>query len=472
MYLKNAQIERIKCFERLNLEFQSAERTGDPQSNWNVIIGENGDGKTTLLQAIAAGLVDAPTAQHLLDMNNLVRKLDDERQSFAERNTARISVTLQIQEQDRQNGSRNGDKSAITVEYLIAGEGTTLGLSEQQPFASTTILEPSPVYKKNFVLYDKKANDLAFLKQHVWKKENIGWFSCGYGPFRRAYGASLDMTKEKDQLQQRYLTLFNEGAAVHGGMNWLKDLERKKLKAGNVDSREEKAFQEVKEAIERALPEVDELVFEEEVYCKWRGSKVTLDQLSDGYRSMFVMITDILRWIEKSAPPDVAFTRACGVLLIDEIDAHLHPRWQREIGFKLTEIFPNMQFIVTSHSPFIAMAAGERSLTVLRKEEQHVIADQSITNPCGWAVSRVLNDIFGILNLHDPRTEKDLERYDDLYVKRSRNELNAQENEELDALEKRLNKLMGNAPSSPENKRLQEDLAYFSKALREKRRDA
>lgn len=79
------------------------------------------------------------------------------------------------------------------------------------------------------------------------------------------------------------------------------------------------------------------------------------DYLSDGFRNMVGMVSDIIHRASKLNPHfgnDVA-SRITGVVLIDEIDLHLHPKWQRRVIEDISRIFPNLQFIMTTHSPFI-----------------------------------------------------------------------------------------------------------------------
>lgn len=75
MYIKSLHIKNVRCFEDITLNFKFRETLqDDPRLNWNVILGDNGDGKTTLLQAIAACLTDSATAGRLLDIGLWVRK--------------------------------------------------------------------------------------------------------------------------------------------------------------------------------------------------------------------------------------------------------------------------------------------------------------------------------------------------------------------------------------------------------------
>ena len=106
---------------------------------------------------------------------------------------------------------------------------------------------------------------------------------------------------------------------------------------------------------------------------------VAMPELSDGYRSFLVLAIDMLRHVTESgqnlgdlvqAHPDGSHQVMIeGIVLVDEIDSHLHPLWQRDIGFRMRQIFPKLQFIVTTHSPFVAQAATDMGLFVLKPRE-------------------------------------------------------------------------------------------------------
>lgn len=87
------------------------------------------------------------------------------------------------------------------------------------------------------------------------------------------------------------------------------------------------------------------------------------NDLSDGYRNMVAMVADIAYRCAQLNPQmgeDVTVNTK-GIILIDELDLHLHPKWQRRVVPDLRKTFPNIQFIITSHSPFIiqSMNPGE-----------------------------------------------------------------------------------------------------------------
>jgi len=467
MYIDSVSLQNVKCFQDIELKFQTAGQTQDRQSNWNVILGDNGDGKTTLLQAIAVCLMDAATAQKLLDPSDWVRH---------GQGTARLTAELRQEEGDKQQPGHPAKDAKLnyTVRYVIVGAGQEIPLEKEgvppRFFPTATILEPASDYGHLFGPdYERVANDVDFIKRNALaKRKNSGWHSCGYGAFRRISGFSSPTAKVDAQLQKRFLTLFEEGAALYDVESWLKELDRKAKKS--QDSINRKSLQDATNLICKLLPQVSEIKIKDQVEFMWRGNPTSLKQLSDGYRSMFALVIDLLRWLELSRPDtNVPLNQARGVVLIDEIDAHLHPRWQRQVGFWLTEFFPNIQFIVASHSPFVAMAAGEGALTLLEKEGNVVRANQDVPHVRGWAVGQVLTSLFDMISLRDPETAKLLEEYEELLLAHRAGKLKPAQEEELAQLENDLNARMTGSRDAPEQRELEQDLVFFADLLREKR---
>lgn len=105
--------------------------------------------------------------------------------------------------------------------------------------------------------------------------------------------------------------------------------------------------------------------------------KKKFEELSSGYRSIIAMIGDIIIRLSKKQSLD-KFSNLAGIVLIDELDLHLHPKWQKEIVLKLTELFPKVQFIVSTHSPIPLLGAPPNSviLNVKREENKGIIAQK------------------------------------------------------------------------------------------------
>ena len=108
------------------------------------------------------------------------------------------------------------------------------------------------------------------------------------------------------------------------------------------------------------------------------GVTLDLSQLSDGERSFLAMICDLGRRLALANPRLDNPLNGAGVVLIDELELHLHPKWQREVSEKLRKTFPNIQFIATTHSPFVIQALRPGELINLDPKEFVEYADKSV----------------------------------------------------------------------------------------------
>ena len=207
--------------------------------------------------------------------------------------------------------------------------------------------------------------------------ENSGvsrWFSAAYGPFRRFSGgdAELERSLQANRKVAAHLSIFGENIALTESLRWLQELKYKSL-----EGRPEGALLDHVIAFvnhDDFLPHnlrlssisSDGVTFEDA-----NGTAVPVHELGDGYRSVLSMTFELIRQLSLAYDKDQIFDEtnrtivAPGVVLIDEVDAHLHPTWQKRIGFWLTEHFPNIQFIVTTHSPLICQAAVNGTIFLL-----------------------------------------------------------------------------------------------------------
>jgi energy-coupling factor transporter ATP-binding protein EcfA2 len=327
MYIDKVRLTNIRGFRDLEFSF---DRGNGTYAGWTVLTGDNGSGKSTLLKAVALAL----SYPYRVFLQPSLR-------GWLRTSEAKAHIELQTVES---SGSR--DMALIEIERPTRAGGMempdTLGLGK---FPANT---------------DE-------------------WFCCGYGPFRRISGVSKTSKDVPDLMGipvvERLVTLFQETASLVEADRWLRDLNYKKLEGKN------KAAETLAIVInllnEEFLPNQIkvERVDSDGLWLKDReGNELSWSDMSDGYRSALALLTDMLRHLinhygiddltARDAEGKLFITRS-GVVLIDEIDAHLHPEWQREIGFWLKKRFPNIQFIVTSHSPLICQAADPNGLFVL-----------------------------------------------------------------------------------------------------------
>ncbi|WP_309143275.1 AAA family ATPase [Nostoc sp. CHAB 5836] len=105
-----------------------------------------------------------------------------------------------------------------------------------------------------------------------------------------------------------------------------------------------------------------------------QGEELIVNQLSDGEKCLLAMVGDLARRLAIANPSLPDPLQGSGVVLIDEIELHLHPKWQREIIPALTRTFPNCQFIVTTHSPQVISQVKPEGIYILEKTDEGVVA--------------------------------------------------------------------------------------------------
>jgi hypothetical protein len=168
--------------------------------------------------------------------------------------------------------------------------------------------------------------------------------------------------------------------------------------------------------------------------------------MSDGYRAAAALLADIVRHLigtyglknlVQKTPEGKTAIKPSGVVLIDEIDAHLHPAWQREIGFWLKGHFPNIQFLVTTHSPIICQAADTNGLFVLPEPGSGTRPGPLIDEDYRKVIASrpdtiLLTPAFGLKNTRSPRAVEGRAEFAKLEAKkRGGGQLTRAENERL-----------------------------------------
>ncbi len=121
------------------------------------------------------------------------------------------------------------------------------------------------------------------------------------------------------------------------------------------------------------------------------GGTIPFESWADGYRLTFSWILDLYGWAMQAEAIDEE-GHVEGILLIDEIEQHLHPSMQAEILPRLAELFPKMQIFATTHSPLVALDAKPEELVVLKREGDEVVAVEDVPDFAGYSVEDMLAD--------------------------------------------------------------------------------
>lgn len=156
------------------------------------------------------------------------------------------------------------------------------------------------------------------------------------------------------------------------------------------------------------------------------GQECYLEELSAGFQAIFSIIANIIEWIETTNPTGKKdIQTAVGTVLIDELDLHLHPEWQFNIRDGLEALFPNLQFIVTTHSPHLLSSAKEGEVIVMTRINGKVEYEFAPTNKrySGWNTDQILEDVMGVKSLNSKDYEQLIDQALDAYDQRDKTRL-------------------------------------------------
>lgn len=160
----------------------------------------------------------------------------------------------------------------------------------------------------------------------------------------------------------------------------------------------DKQLEAVRNALQRFLPEFTNFRIRRSplrMEVQKNGKSLTVNQLSDGEKCLIAMIGDLARRMAIANPIREKPLEGSGIILIDEIDLHLHPKWQRNIVSKLVEVFPNCQFILSTHSPHVINHVQPENLFFLDQTSDGIIATHP-SQSYGNNVDRILEDLMGL----------------------------------------------------------------------------
>ena len=192
-------------------------------------------------------------------------------------------------------------------------------------------------------------------------------------------------------------TLFSNDQRLVNIEEWLMQLD---YAAKNNNASADKRLKKVRELLcGNIFPEISDFRFESSdemhnyVLFQTKDGWFRYTQLGYGYQSMLSWVIDLCKRMFEKYPDSDNPLQESAVVLIDEIDLHLHPKWQRDIIAIISNVFKNVQFIVTTHSPLVIQSMNEVNLYVLRREGEKLIAEHSpITNFSGWTVEEILRE--------------------------------------------------------------------------------
>ncbi len=333
MYIEQLNLKNVRTFVDETIEFvhpdQEFRTKGKPEANgsgWlpkprlpnvNLLLGDNGSGKSTILRAVAMAALGPSFADARLAAPGLVRRGCEQ---------ATLDADVLLHDQEGASGQRL--HSALTISRL--GE-----------------------LERIIAADDPWVRGRGLLWRPVFESKNEAFFAAGYGATRRVEAPeNLDMaarTRLTFQRGQRLQGLFQESFTLIPLETWL---PQKQLDNPG-------RYREVQGLLNHLLrPSRCKFTGDQERQVDYLfslgGARIPFRWMSDGYRAFIGWVADLLYHACSVRPDPMKLVDLRGVVLVDEIDLHLHPRWQMRVISTIARTLPRMQFILTSHSPLVA----------------------------------------------------------------------------------------------------------------------
>lgn len=377
-------------------------------AGWTVLAGRNGSGKSTVLQSLAL-VLSGPRS------TGFIPSLSDWMSHGATH--AEVRVTLSLSALGRMDAQYRAPDPALTPAEVW-----------MEFFRPTQDLDNEPE-EPEFI---GAGLDSVTSPQNVSsvRSKTFGWLYAGYGAFRHlgSTGSRRPGRSRYSKLAQQVSSLFDETIPLADAVDWLIEQHLYQLEnrpgAGHL--------LEIMMAIlsDGLLPDGFEVrrVDSDGLWVRNDTGEFPLREMSDGYRAVTALVVDIVRQMAAAYPnmklnwrdgiPELPYP---GVILIDEIDAHLHVRWQKVIGEWLKGHFPLIQFIVTTHSPYICQSADPGGLILLpgaREDSPPRIIEPGLYQRVvyGSGDDAVVSDLFGMDTPYSAEAERLRERLADLEI--------------------------------------------------------
>ncbi len=388
MYLEKLKLHNFRCYEKLEIDFNR---------QLTVLVGKNGSGKTTVLEAIAIALGTWFVGFNIVNAKGINKRTDPLRKAYqiGATDDVQTQFPVEIEAWGKIEESKDQILHWKRELYTPTGTMTTKDAKEIVEYAAeyqkaisegrTDIYLPMVAYYGTGRLWDyhrQKRNDVF----KVSSRTN-GYIDCldGTANVKLMMDWFQIMTINKYQRQEENLESNPELDTVYLAMEkCLTNLS---------------GYSDVKIRYNMGTQELDVYYSEQDI----QRMRIPLNQLSDGYKGMISLVADIAYRMATLNPQlgTEVLSKGDGVVLIDEVDLHLHPAWQQKVIDNLMNIFPKVQFIVSTHAPAIISSVKTDKLRILSNKEVCMTANQVY----GKDVNSVMKEIMGVNDRPDQFVE-------------------------------------------------------------------
>lgn len=340
VYIADIETLSYKNFNEItNINFKKENGEIYP---WTIFLGNNGTGKTNLLKVLSC----------------MEAKQIDIENGFKNIRTAYLPKNIEVQH-----------KININLEY------------------------ENNLIKWHSSRYEKRGSQSAYIQNEI-----LFFEVYAYGVNRKS---SRKTKLSSDDTIENNATLFNHNISLINLEEWLLQTD---YAVKNGQKTAQKRLDLIKEIITGAIfPELQDFRFQTDeklnnsVEFKTEEGWFQFDDLAYGYQSTLSWIVDFCKKMFDRYPKSSNPLKEPAIVLIDEIDLHLHPEWQRNITQILSNLFPKTQFIATTHSPIVVQSLEEANVYILNKEAKNVSITRMPNKTFrGWSVEDILNKVMGL----------------------------------------------------------------------------
>ncbi|HTU72072.1 MAG TPA: AAA family ATPase [Trebonia sp.] len=408
MHISRVRIAGVRGFSDNRIVDLDLTRPDGSFAGWTVLAGRNGSGKSTVLQSLALAL-SGPRS------TGFIPSLADWMSHGATRAEVRATLSLSaLSQMDAQYPAASPNGAAEVWMEFVRSERPGEHEPAEPDFTGAGLDSITSPHNVSSV-----------------RSKTFGWLYAGYGAFRHLgnTGTRRAGRSRYSKLAQQVSSLFDETVPLADAIDWLIEQHLYQLEnrpgAGHL--------LEIMMAVlsDGLLPDGFEVrrVDSDGLWVRNDSGEFPLREMSDGYRAVTALVVDIVRQMAAAYPnmklnwrdgiPELPYP---GVILIDEIDAHLHVRWQKVIGQWLKSHFPQIQFIVTTHSPYICQSADPGGLILLPSALEdgppRILADDLYRRVIyGSGDDAIVSDLFGVATPYSAEAERLRERLADLEIK-------------------------------------------------------
>ena len=407
--LKRLTLHNIKCFKHVELSFE-----GDGQtSSWTVFVGDNGVGKTTILHCIALCALGPELASKIIPIPQSMLRIGADKGFIEAVFDAPIEAVPQSQGKPNQ---------PVVIRLTIEKGSRTFEVDWKED-------SPGSNYVKYFIEARKRT-------------DFEGWFVAGYGAVRNLLFTDEPFKiAQQDPVIERVESLFDPTRFLIDPSSLYRFLSGDPSpfkEMGAPAKLNPFTIRYIRDLLDKLLPMVSLQASNNKVNGNLETpfGRVPITDLSEGYKSMLSWLAHLIAHLLAAVKWTGNINDIKGIVLIDEVDLHLHPGWQQQVIPLLRESFPNLQFIGCTHSPMTAGGADDGDIILLELQEGEILVRQDLPSIKGWRADQILTGpLFGLESSRDLTTRRQLDEYTEL---NGLSELSSKKKKRLNELESRL----------------------------------